>query len=156
RLSVYREARLDRAARIAARLTELGLPLTYQEVLDEADGAAVGRPHVARAMIRRGYVKDHREAFDRWLGTGKPGFVDKLLIGVADACSAIHEAGALAVLAHPGSEGRRTRIEALVAAGLDGLEVRHPGHTAEDERRLTGLARELGLVISGGSDWHGS
>ena len=156
RLAVYRESRLERAERIAARLTELGLPVTYQEVLSEAGAAAVGRPHVARVMIRRGYVRDHREAFDRWLGNGRPAFVHKLLISVADACLAIHDAGALAILAHPGSDGRRSRIEALVAAGLDGLEVRHPSHTSEDERRLSSLVQEFGLVMSGGSDWHGN
>ncbi len=156
RLAVYREARLARAERIVGRLVELGLPVTLQEILAESGGGSIGRPHVAAVLVRRGYVADFREAFDRWLGAGRPAFVDKELIGLSEACDMIHEAGGLAVLAHPGAYGRRATLEPMVRAGLDGLEVRHPGHAPDDERRLTNIAADFGLVRSGGSDWHGS
>lgn len=156
RLAVYREARLTRSRQIVEQLIALGVPVSHEEVLEAAAGGAVGRPHIARVLVKNGHARDHREAFDRWLGAGRPAFVDKLLVGVGDACRFIHESGGLAVLAHPGPAGRREALVPLVAAGLDGLEVRHPGHSAEDERRLTNLAAEMGLVRSGGSDWHGA
>ena len=156
KLAVYREARVRRAREIVDRLVELGMPVLYDDVLAAAGEGAIGRPHIARVMVERGFVRDFREAFDRWLGASRPAFVEKLLVGIGDACAYIHDAGGLAVLAHPGGAGRREAIVPLVSAGLDGLEVRHPGHTPEDERRLMILAAELGLVRSGGSDWHGA
>ncbi len=125
-------------------------------VLAEAAGGAIGRPHVARAMVAGGWVKDLREAFDRWLAAGKPAYVDKERLGVADGIRMVHEAGGIAVYAHPGTDGRRETIEPLVAQGLDGIEVRHPSHSREDELRLASLAAFFGLVVSGGSDWHGA
>jgi len=156
RLAIYREARLNRAIRIVERLSELGLPVELQEILDEAGGGSIGRPHVATVLVKHGYVSDFREAFDKWLGAGRPAFVDKELIALGEACELIHQAGGLAILAHPGQLGRRAVLEGMIPAGLDGLEVRHPGHSPEDERRLTRLADEFGVVKSGGSDWHGS
>lgn len=156
RLAEYRAARLTRARDIVERLVTHGIAISYDDVLDAAGGGAVGRPHVARALVQAGHVRDHREAFDRWLAAGRPAFVEKRLIAMADACRFIHAAGGLAVLAHPGGDGRRALIAPLVEAGLDGLEVRHPSHLPEDERRLTSLAAEFGLVRSGGSDWHGA
>jgi predicted metal-dependent phosphoesterase TrpH len=107
-------------------------------------------------MIRAGAVRDTREAFDRYLGSGRPAFVPKERLDIRDAISLTHASGALAIWAHPGPDGRRARIEPLVAMGLDGIEVRHPGHDAEDVRRLAALADFFGLVSSGGSDWHGA
>jgi hypothetical protein len=101
-------------------------------------------------------VRDFREAFERYLGAGRPGFVPKERLEVRDAIAITHEAGGLAIWAHPGSDGRRARLEPLVEAGLDGVEVRHPSHLAEDINRLGALADFFGLVPSGGSDWHGS
>ncbi|MHB1299128.1 MAG: PHP domain-containing protein, partial [Gemmatimonadaceae bacterium] len=89
-------------------------------------------------------------------GAGKPAYVDKERLDAVDGIAIIHRAGGIAVLAHPGSDGRRERIEPLVAAGMDGVEVRHPSHNGEDIKRLTALAEFFGLVPSGGSDWHGA
>jgi predicted metal-dependent phosphoesterase TrpH len=154
-LAGFRSAREQRAGRIVERLHELGVPVDIEAVMTEAAGGAVGRPHVARAMIRAGAVRDTREAFDRYLGSGRPAFVAKERLDISDAISLAHASGALAIWAHPGPDGRRARIEPLVAMGLDGIEVRHPGHDAEDVRRLAALADFFGLVSSGGSDWHG-
>lgn len=155
-LAPYREARLERAVRIVERLQELGVQVELREILEEADGGSIGRPHVAAVLVRHGYVEDFRDAFDRWLGAGRPAFVEKELIRLDAGCSLIRDAGGLAVLAHPGAQGRRAVLAPMIATGLDGLEVRHPGHSAEDERRLTKLAGEFGVVVSGGSDWHGA
>jgi predicted metal-dependent phosphoesterase TrpH len=145
-----------RASLIVDRLRELGLDVTVEMVMKEAGDASVGRPHIARALIRSGSVRDFREAFDRYLGSGRPGFVEKERLEVRDAIAMTHEAGGLAIWAHPGSDGRRERLEPLVEAGLDGVEVRHPSHLTEDVKRLGALADFFGLVRSGGSDWHGS
>lgn len=155
-LELFRARRVDRARSIVARLNALGIAITEEQVLAVAAGGAVGRPHVAKALIAGGHVRDAREAFDRYLGAGKPAYVDKERLDIADGIAMIHGAGGIAVLAHPGPEGRRERIEPLVAMGLDGLEVRHPSHSGEDIKRLAALAEFFGLVPSGGSDWHGA
>ncbi|MEO5579646.1 MAG: PHP domain-containing protein [Gemmatimonadaceae bacterium] len=156
RLSGFREARRTRAARIVEQLRCLGVGVSLDAVLAEAGGGAVGRPHIARAMIRGGYVADSREAFDGYLGAGRPAFVAKERLEIREAIQIAHAAGALAIWAHPGSDGRRARLEPLVALGLDGVEVRHPSHKADDIRRLGALSDFFGLVASGGSDWHGA
>jgi predicted metal-dependent phosphoesterase TrpH len=156
RLSELRTGRYTRAQKIVEKLHILGIPLTLDEVLLQSNGGAVGRPHVARALIARGVVQDFREAFTRYLGTAGSAFVARERLSIEDAISVAHEAGALAIWAHPGDGGRRERLEPLVAAGLDGLEVKHPSHSAEDVKRLQALADFFGLVPSGGSDWHGA
>ena len=156
RLETLRAGRQVRASLIVERLRSLGLNVTVEMVMKEAGDASVGRPHVARALIRAGSVRDFREAFDRYLGAGRPGFVPKERLEVRDAIAMTHQAGGLAIWAHPGSDARRARLEPLVEAGLDGVEVRHPSHDSEDIKRIGALVDFFSLVPSGGSDWHGS
>ena len=156
RLVGLREMRRTRAERMVERLNLLGVRITLPAVLEQAAGGAVGRPHIARAMIAEGWAVDFRDAFDRYLGNGKPAFVPKDRLPVAEAIHLIHQAGGLAVLAHPTSAGTRERVAGFVALGIDGLEVRHPSHTPDDVARLSALVDHFGLVPSGGSDWHGS
>ena len=156
RLTDLRLSRHARAGRIVERLNELGIPLTLDEVLHQSNGGAVGRPHVARAMIARAFVSDFRDAFTRYLGAKGSAFVPKDRLSVEDAIAIAHEAGGIAIWAHPGDGGRRERLEPLVAVGLDGVEVRHPSHSSEDTKRLQALTDFFGLVPSGGSDWHGA
>lgn len=156
RLEQLRSHRHARAAKIVEKLNGLGIPLTLDEVLRQSNGGAVGRPHVARALMARGVVHDFRDAFVRYLGGAGSAFVPKEKLSVEDAISIAHEAGALAIWAHPGDGGRRERLEPLVTAGLDGLEIRHPSHSGEDVKRLQALADFFNLVPSGGSDWHGA
>lgn len=156
RLVTLREMRVNRATRIVERLNVLGVGVTFDAVLQQAAGGAIGRPHVARALIAGGWAGDFREAFDRYLGNGKRAFVPKEHLPLVEAIGIIHRAGGLAVLAHPGQLGTRERIAALVSVGLDGLEVLHPGHDWDDSQRLDALAVEFDLVRSGGSDWHGA
>jgi len=155
RLTELRALRYSRGQRIVEKLNELGIPITFEEVLQQAAGGAVGRPHIARAMMARGAVHDFRDAFARYLGGSGAAFVPKDKLSIEDAISIAHEAGALAIWAHPGDAGRRERLEPLIAAGLDGVEIRHPGHSREDIRRLDALCNFFNLVPSGGSDWHG-
>ncbi len=155
-LDIFRTARRARALEIVERLNALGIPVTAQAVLEQAGDAAIGRPHVARALVAGGFAKDHREVFDRWLGAGRPAFVEKRRLTIPEAFALIHDAGGLAVIAHPGPDGTREKLAALAAAGMDGVEVRHPGHGVSETARLATLAAELELLPSGGSDWHGA
>lgn len=154
-LTELRGKRAERARLIVARLNAIGVPIDLDSVLREAAGGAVGRPHIARAMIAAGAVADQREAFDRFLGQGRPAFIPKARFLIQDAIAVIHDAGGLAIWAHPAHTARRERVERLAALGLDGLEVRHPSHSAEIAAGLEALCDFLGLVPSGGSDWHG-
>lgn len=155
-LAAFRGQRLARAEEIVRRLNARRITITLDDVLRESAGGAVGRPHVARALIQRGYVANLREAFDRYLALGRPGYVPKPRLLLEEAVAIAHRAGALAVWAHPAREGTRDRVQRYAAFGMDGVEVRHPSHTPEDVQRLTQLADDFGLVPSGGSDWHGA
>jgi hypothetical protein len=156
RLAAIRDMRRSRAERIVTRLNELGVRIEFAAVLEQAAGGAIGRPHVARAMIAEGWAVDLRDAFDRYLGNGRPAYVGKDRLAVTDAIDLIHAAGGLAILAHPGSSGTQERIAAFAAQGIDGVEVRHPSHSSEDAARLLALVEHYSLVPSGGSDWHGA
>ena len=155
-LVTFRDTRRTRAEEIVQRLNRVGVPVTVDAVLAEAGEGAIGRPHVARAIIAGGWVRDQREAFDRFLGGGRPAFVPKHYLLVGDAIRLVHDAGGIAIFAHPGHDGVRSRVEPLVALGLDGLEVKHPSHSSEDVARLGALTQHFGMVPSGGSDWHGA
>jgi 3',5'-nucleoside bisphosphate phosphatase len=156
RLATFRAARRERAEAMVRRLNELGVRITFDDVLSVADTAALGRPHVARALVENGYARDLRDAFDRYLGAGRPAYFEKRRIGMREAIDLVHECGGIAILAHPGAGGSRERLAALAALGLDGVEVLHPSHTAEDRARLSALAQHFDLVPSGGSDSHGT
>jgi 3',5'-nucleoside bisphosphate phosphatase len=156
KLVALREMRRTRAERMVHRLNELGVRIEFASVLEQAAGGAIGRPHVARAMIAEGWAVDFRDAFDRYLGNGRPAYVTKERLAVSEATALIHRAGGLAILAHPSHSGTLERIAAFVDQGMDGVEVRHPSHSAEDTARLAALVEHFSLVPSGGSDWHGS
>ena len=155
RLAELREMRRTRAERIVQRLNALGVRVTMDDVLAQAAGGAIGRPHVARALIANGWAGDLRTAFDRYLGAGRPAYVAKDRLSLADAIGMVHRAGGVAVLAHPGAAATPERLKALAALGLDGVEVRHPSHDEGEIARILALTERLGLVPSGGSDWHG-
>lgn len=154
-LASARTSRAARAELICDRLNEMGVPVSMQEILDQAAGGAIGRPHVARALVEGGHVHSFREAFDVYLGDGKPACVEKARVEPAVAIQVIHEAGGAAVAAHPGFYGGTEFLEPLVAAGLDGVEVRHGLHDEVTAREFEDFARAGGLVCTGGSDFHG-
>ena len=104
-----------------------------------AGGGAVGRPHIARALVAGGWARDFRDAFDRWLGNGKPACIEKRTVTFEEAARLIHDAGGLAVYAHPGGAASRAALEELASLGLDAVEVRIPSHTVDEIARLSAL-----------------
>lgn len=161
RLRGLREAREERNHLIIAKLQELGLEISWQEVIDglgrplEPD-ESIGRPHMADVLVRKGYAADMRDAFNRYLAEGQPGYVSVPRVAPEDACQWIKDADGAAVIAHPGlyrDDELVRRI--LVDAHPDGIEVVHSDHGPEEERRYAELAREFGLIQTGGSDYHG-
>ena len=156
-LADFRRQRIDRMGRFADRLTALGLPLTLEQILAETSGGAAGRPHVARAMVRRGYVASVGEAFERFLTAGCPTFVPKTEFSPEACIAVIRDAGGVASLAHPyGTGDPESFATRLKAVGLTGLEVEY-GAYGEDQRAvLREIAARNGLVATGGSDYHGS
>jgi predicted metal-dependent phosphoesterase TrpH len=157
-LVTQRQLRLTRVRAIADRLAALGRPVDIDSRLADAEGQtarAVGRPLVARAMIEAGYVATVRDAFDQWLGHGRPAFVPRTGATPESVIAIIQRAGGLASLAHPGRTGIDGRLAALRDAGLDALEVFHSDHDPSQVERYRRIARGLGCLVTGGSDFHG-
>lgn len=137
------------------RLHRLGFKVEDADVLAEAEGGAVGRPHVARALVRRGLVASVNEAFDRFLGRGRPAFVEKSLPTFAQVAELVHAVGGVVSAAHLKDRGTRSFLVHFKQLGLDAVETRHPSHDPDVRARLTEFALDLGLHRTGGSDWHG-
>jgi predicted metal-dependent phosphoesterase TrpH len=157
-LSSQRAQRVARVEALGLRLAQLGMPIDIGPVLARAreeGGRSVGRPQIATAMIAAGYVADTREAFDRWLATGRPAFVPRRGVPPGDVIDVVHAAGGLASLAHPGQTDVDAHIAAYAEAGLDAIEVYHPDHDAAASNRYRTIASQLNLLITGGSDFHG-
>jgi hypothetical protein len=155
-LGRQREDRLRRIMAMCERLSTLACPIDADPILDAAArGQSVGRPHVAAALVQAGHVRSRDEAFDRFLKFGAPAYVPRSGTQPADVVRIIHEAAGLASLAHPGLGGRDRYIPALAAAGLDAIEVYHSDHDVVAQTRYRRLADDLGLLATGGSDFHG-
>jgi 3',5'-nucleoside bisphosphate phosphatase len=150
-----RADRVRRAQEMVLHLQRLGVPLSFESVLQESAGGAVGRPHVARAIVRNGGAIDVSDAFDRFLGRGRPAFVEKVLPEFHAVAELVHAAGGLVSVAHLKERGTRTSVERLKAQGLNAVETRHPSHDPDLRARLTDITLQLGLLRTGGSDWHG-
>jgi len=157
-LHSQRALRVMRVREIANMLASLNVPIDVESLLlgsAARPGSSVGRPQVAREMVRAGHVKSVQEAFDKWLATGRPAFVPRTGPSPADAIEAIHESGGVASLAHPGVTKRDELIKPLFDRGLDAIEVYHSDHTPGDVIEYKGLADRLGALVTGGSDFHG-
>ena len=153
----FRETRQNRGAAIVDRLKALGYDIDLGRVEQLAAGGALGRPHVARALVEAGHVSSVSEAFDRLLGTGKPGNVDKARFSVEEAMALIHGAGGLLSIAHPSLYPNAERIvPELLDAGIDAVEILHPDVPEDDRERYRNLARFRGRFVTGGSDDHGA
>ena len=150
-----RADRVRRAQAMVAQLQRLGIRLSFENVLQESGAGAVGRPHVARAIVRQGGAVDLGDAFDRFLGRGKPAFVEKTLPAFSTIAELVHAVGGLVSVAHLKERGTRAFIERLKGQGLDAVETRHPSHDPDLRARLTDIVLKLGLLRTGGSDWHG-
>ena len=157
-LSSQRAARASRLGAIAQRLAALGMPIDLAPIVAEAErdrGRSVGRPLIARAMVSAGYVADTREAFENWLVPGRPAFVPRPGAPPEAVVELIHHAGGIASLAHPGKHGLAARVPSLALAGLDAVETFHPDHDAAMVEEYAQIARDLKLLVTGGSDFHG-
>jgi predicted metal-dependent phosphoesterase TrpH len=157
-LAEQRLIRVRRVLDIAARLEELGMPIDLTAALASAGhqtGRAIGRPQVARAMIAAGHATTTRDAFEEWLGQDRPAFVPRIGPSPETVIATIQRAGGLASLAHPGRTEIDSRIPALRDAGLDAIEVYHSDHDESTVDRYRRMAEDLGLLMTGGSDYHG-
>jgi len=151
----FQEVRQNRIREMVARLNECGIPLQADAVFALANCRSPGRPHVGRALVQGGFCEDLDEAFERFLKKRRPAWVPKFKISALDAIELIHQAGGLAVLAHPGLNRDDSVIPELVEAGLDGIECFHTKHSDATAERYLGIAARHHLLVTGGSDCHG-
>ncbi len=155
-LEDLRAARLRRAAVMVESLNRAGVPVTLDDVLRFADGGSVGRAHVARAIVSAGHAPTVADAFHRFIGRGEPHYVAKDARTANEVIQCVLRAGGIPVLAHPGVGDHMHLIGALVAPGLQGIEAFHPEHGPERTAQLERIADQSGLLVTGGSDFHGA
>lgn len=156
-----RQSRDDRNPRIISRLKSHGIDISMDEVNESSAGDVIGRPHIARVLVQKGCVSSIDEAFDRYLAKGRPCFEDKFRLDCQAAISVIRKAGGIAVLAHPVSlktdKGTlESLLKVLKGMGLSGIEAYYSNHTPEDTEDYCSMAGKLDLIVTGGSDFHGS
>jgi predicted metal-dependent phosphoesterase TrpH len=155
-LGTMRQARLARAESMVTALNAAGYDVEVEDVLRMSDGGAVGRSHVARALVATGAAATVREAFERLIGHGRPFYIAKTVKSPAEAIATIHGAGGLAVIAHPGVNHIPDELVlSLCSLGLDGVEAYHADHSAEQRQHYAEFARRHALITTGGTDFHG-
>jgi len=161
RLGEVQQGRTRRNKRIVGRLNEAGIEITYAEVVAEAGGTGIGRPHFAAVMMDKGYVATIAEAFDRYLATDRPGYVARVRLDAVEAIGLARRSGAVPVIAHPHTLGvaaadYRRAFETLTAAGLGGIECYYPEYATDVRDHLAEVCEALGIAATGGSDYHGA
>ncbi len=154
-LARFQEVRQDRIREMVAKINQLNVPLSEESVFAIANCRAPGRPHVARALVKGGFCHNLDEAFDRFLKKGKPAWVPKFKMSAVQAVELIHQAGGVAVMAHPGLNRCDDLIPALADCGLDGLECYHTKHAWAESEHYLRIAEQENLLVTGGSDCHG-
>jgi predicted metal-dependent phosphoesterase TrpH len=154
-LQIFRDARRTRGIRMVERLQEMGVDIEVDRVLDIAAGGAVGRPHIAAALVGNGAVDSVETAFKKYIGFHSPAYVAKYQLKPSDAFRLIRDAGGVGAISHPGTTRRDDLITEFIAEGMRAIEVYHPKHGEGDIARYRRLAEKLGLVVTGGSDSHG-
>ena len=161
-LKKLQDARRNRNPEILRRLNKLGFQISLEEVKNKAADGQLGRPHIACAMMKKGFVTSIDEAFDRYLGAGKPAYVDKYRVECEQAIKIIRDAGGVPVLAHPAhlnienEQELETLLQKLKEIGLAGIEVYYPGHSPRQIGQYKAMAKKYGLLMTGGTDFHGS
>ncbi len=155
-LDRFRNSRLARARGIVDKLNKLGIHIDWQRVEEIAGDSSIGRPHIAQAMLEKGYIASFKEAFTDYIGRDGPAYVEREKMTPAEAVAIIVKAGGLAVLAHPFTAGEpEAMIRELKPAGLAGIEAYYDNYSAEEIDQLVGLAQKYNLIATGGSDYHG-
>jgi predicted metal-dependent phosphoesterase TrpH len=161
RLGYLQRARAERNPKIVEKLNQLGIKVTYEEVLKASGGGQVGRPHFAQVLLEKKYVRSYQEAFERFLRKGAPAYVDKFRFTAKEAIHFINESKGVAVLAHPntlhmnGYSELESLVIRLIEEGLKGIEVYYPEHSALEVDQYKALAERHGLLMTGGTDYHG-
>lgn len=155
-IDFYKQKREQRAEKTVVQLHELGFPVSMDLIREMAQSGSIGRPHIARALVESGLMPNVNYAFDYYLGYHKPAYVHKEKLSPEQGIAYIHQAGGVAVLAHPGSYFNESIVDRFAGFGLDGLEVYHPNHSKEMVMRLLKTAKSRNMLITGGSDNHGS
>jgi predicted metal-dependent phosphoesterase TrpH len=154
-LAGFRNERLKRAQRIVGKLNDLKIPITIESVLGHVTGDSIGRPHIANTLVEGGHADSYHQAFDKFIGDGRPAYEQKWNFSPEETVRLISQAGGLSFLAHPGKSMSEEMIIQLIKAGLDGIEVVHPCHTPDLVYYYKGIVDEYCLLESGGSDFHG-
>ena len=154
-LQGFQEKRNQRGRSIVQKLNELDLDISFDAVEETAAGAVIGRPHVAEALFRQGLTKYYEEAFHRYIGEGRPAYIPKAKLTPEEAIELVHRAGGVAVMAHPFVADMYQHTEMLAGLGLDGIEVYHYSMNSAQTKRARALAKQFGLLETGGSDFHG-
>lgn len=155
KLTVFRNSRVDRMVKMVEKLRHMGISVNMSMVETIAGTGSMGRPHLAEAMVESGFVANLSEAFEKYIGAGKPAYIPRCKLSPWEAVLIIKSAGGVPVLAHPGLSNTTKLLGELVAVGLSGLEAYHPVHTREQAAYYHRLAIKYGLVVTGGSDYHG-
>jgi hypothetical protein len=155
RIGEFQAVRQNRIREMVAALNKLGIPLQAESVFKLANCKSPGRPHVARALVKEKLIGNLDEAFERYLKKGRPAWIPKTKMSALESVELIHQAGGLAVMAHPGLNRSDEIIPALVAAGLDGIECFHTKHSTATSERYLEIAEKYSLLVTGGSDCHG-
>lgn len=155
KLALFQDTRVVRMEKMVEKLQEIGLQVAMERVMAIAGQGSVGRPHLAAALVEAGVVETLSEAFEKYLGAGRPAYVPRYKLSPQEAVSMIRAAGGVPVLAHPGLNKSLRMLKDLIEAGLAGLEAYHPVHSREQASYYHRLALEHGLVATGGSDYHG-
>jgi 3',5'-nucleoside bisphosphate phosphatase len=153
-MSQMRDSREGRALRIIQKFTEIEMPITLEDVKQFSKGNVIARPHIAMAIVQKGYVTDYQTVFDYYLADGKPCALDKLILSPKEGIGLIHRAGGKAVLAHPLLIGDDNLVRELIQFSFDGIEVWHRKQNKEDNARYQTIANEYHLLMTGGSDLH--
>jgi len=153
-LSFFREERYYRATRIVNKLNKIGIEITIDDVMEVAKNSAVGRPHIAMALLKLGVVDEYYEAFEKYLRDNGPAYERKIHVSPQSALKLISDAGGLSFIAHPGHL-KESILMNLINAGIDGIEVIHPSHNEYQQKFYRGIVSQYCLLESGGSDFHG-
>ena len=155
-LELIKAARFERAQRMVARLRDMGYAITFEQVQKLAQKDLIARPHVAMALMEKGYVFSIREAFNKYISRGRPAYVPRYRFTPEKAIDLIHAAGGISVLAHPGLLRQPKLVAQILDMGVEGLEVFYPEHTVQETGYFIALAEQRGILVTGGSDFHGN
>ncbi|MFQ5705856.1 MAG: PHP domain-containing protein [bacterium] len=154
-LRLFKENRVQRARKIVNKLSKLGVAISFEEVIQRAGEGTVGRPHIAEVLLEQGCVFSFQDAFNRYLGSGKPAYEQNFRMDFITALRLVRGAGGICSIAHPALVLDDEMIYQLIKAGIEGIETIHPKHNLEKTRYFSEIARRNGLVETGGSDYHG-